>query len=299
MKIPNSKQFFTPAILRSKLKNPTNKNNFRIIIMIDESLSMMNHKTAAIDEINRFVNQQKNIYRNNNISGNNMRPPSYSLVKFNIFSSIIEEKSILDAIFLTQDQYNPKHSTAFYDNFSDILKKYQSESNNLCFVISDGKENCSVRVGRSEIAELVKKMEKENNWHFSFKGGFDEAEDFSREINIEQSRTFESTFRGYREAFSQVSCEANIYSSRMSSLNSTNTTSTSASGSVTFGSSGQNSKSNSNVNTISSSSNPNNSTKQSDFRRFIGSFRRMSNLFFKTKRTASSNNLLLENMNFH
>lgn len=125
----------------------TRDNKPRIVILLDESGSMDDHREEMVKAINEFIDTQKN---------DSVEPCNLTLITFDhIHRVIIDDVPLADVHPLTRDNYNPYGMTALYDVMGAVMGSFQEERNIIMVIVTDGLENSSEKFLKPRIAELV------------------------------------------------------------------------------------------------------------------------------------------------
>jgi hypothetical protein len=147
------------------------KNLCEIIIILDESGSMESCKTDTISGVNLFLNNQKRISGEANVT----------LVKFSDYYKIINDSIPLDKIvYLDEKNYTPANMTALLDavgkTINSIGKRLADtpeadRPEKVIFaVITDGYENASHEFSRKHVFDMVSLQKEKYSWEFIFLG---------------------------------------------------------------------------------------------------------------------------------
>jgi len=161
-----------------------------IHLILDRSGSIRNVLSDIVGGVNSFIEQQKNVPGECNIS----------LYKFNdLLESIYKNKPIAEAQLITNDDLNPQGMTSLLDSIGTVIddagKYYASldESERpekvLVIVATDGEENNSRKYVSKEIFDKVQHQEKKYNWKFVFIGADIDAWAVGGNVGIAASST--------------------------------------------------------------------------------------------------------------
>jgi len=147
------------------------KSLCEIVIILDESGSMESCKTDTISGVNLFLNNQKRISGEANVT----------LVKFSDYYKIINDSIPLDQIvYLDENNYTPANTTALLDAVGRTINSIgnrlvcTNEENRpekvIFAVITDGYENASQEFSRKQIFDMVSLQKNKYSWEFIFLG---------------------------------------------------------------------------------------------------------------------------------
>ena len=147
------------------------KDLCEIVIILDESGSMESCKADTISGVNLFLNNQKRISGQANVT----------LVKFSDYYRIINDSVPLDQIvYLDENNYTPSNMTALLDAVGKTINsigKRLADTNEddrpekvIFAVITDGYENASHEFSRKQIFDMVSHQKEKYSWEFIFLG---------------------------------------------------------------------------------------------------------------------------------
>ncbi len=176
------------------------KNLCEIVVILDESGSMESCKADTISGVNLFLNNQKRISGEANVT----------LVKFSDYYKIINDSTPLDQIvYLDENNYIPANMTALLDavgkTINSIGKRLADTPEDdkpekvIIAVITDGYENASHEFSRKQIFDMVSLQKNKYSWEFIFLGANIDA--WGAEIGITmnvniQKDDLERSFKG-------------------------------------------------------------------------------------------------------
>lgn len=143
---------------------PTKDDDYKIVMILDESGSMEPTKSSIVDSINDLIRQQKAIKE---------RPTLFTLIKFNSQTHTIRQNAPFDETdFISNKDYTPSGGTALYDAIGEAIEAYKAEKNVLMVIITDGEENASRRYSKSEVAPKIDelKADTDKGWSFVYIG---------------------------------------------------------------------------------------------------------------------------------
>lgn len=147
------------------------KDYCEIVMVLDESGSMDSCKNDTIDGVNEFLNNQKRIKGDVNVT----------LIKFSDYYKVINDAVPLDQlVWLNNENYTPSNTTALLDaagktiNSIGLRLSATSEENRpekvIFIIITDGFENASTEFTRRQVFDLVSHQREKYNWEFIFLG---------------------------------------------------------------------------------------------------------------------------------
>lgn len=147
------------------------KDYCEIVMVLDESGSMNSCKNDTIVGVNEFLNNQKRIKGDVNVT----------LIKFSDYYRVINDAVPLDqVVWLNNENYTPSNTTALLDaagktiNSIGLRLSATSEENRpekvIFIIITDGFENASTEFTRCQVFDLVSHQREKYNWEFIFLG---------------------------------------------------------------------------------------------------------------------------------
>ena len=142
-----------------------------ISVIIDKSGSMSSTKTDTIGGFNTFLKEQQDVDGTGTLT----------LIQFDDQYEVHENMSPLEnAEDLTSKTYSPRGSTALLDAIGKTINTTEANLKELSddeqpekvifVVITDGYENASREFNKSQISEMVKRHEEDDEWDFVFIG---------------------------------------------------------------------------------------------------------------------------------
>ncbi len=153
-----------------------------IIVVLDESGSMLQMKDEVINSINNFVEKQK--------AGIADDGSTFTLWKFNYFvQKVIDDQNLHHVRYF--NNYNPSDMTALYDAIGmAITTKLERENYKdvVCVIVTDGQENSSNLYTLDTIRTLITKMENDHNWKFAFLASNQDAFKSGNTIGVSSRR---------------------------------------------------------------------------------------------------------------
>ena len=176
------------------------KNLCEIVVILDESGSMESCKKDTISGVNLFLNNQKRISGEANVT----------LVKFSDYYKIINDSIPLNQIvYLDENNYTPANTTALLDavgrTINTIGKRLADtpeadRPEKVIFaIITDGYENASHEFSRKQIFDMVSLQKDKYRWEFIFLGANIDAwgEEIGITLNVNvQKDDLERSFKG-------------------------------------------------------------------------------------------------------
>jgi Mg-chelatase subunit ChlD len=186
------------------------KNLTDITILLDRSGSMGAIKTATIEAVNSFLNDQKKDELKSLVS----------LIQFDdIYETVYTGENIDDVQYLSTESFQPRGLTALLDAIGiSIVKikkrikqlpKKERPENVIVAIITDGMENASKKYSRTQIFNKIRKREEKNGWKFIFIAANQDAilEAGKFGIKSEQALQFSADDDGMKDAISSFSKE--------------------------------------------------------------------------------------------
>jgi hypothetical protein len=154
--------------------------NYSIVVLFDSSgsmESMMRQNPTAISIINEFIDGQKNLEGDSNLS----------LYFFNdLLKEVFYKQPLKNVKHITENEYIPDGSTALLDAVGEIIKKFDHENKVFITIITDGLENSS-NVFCSKDINLMIKTKKEHGWKFKFFGTNQDSWSSGQKIGLNDS----------------------------------------------------------------------------------------------------------------
>jgi Mg-chelatase subunit ChlD len=208
----------------------TNPNKTSITVILDKSGSMESARSDTIGGYNTFIEDQKKLPGEAEIS----------LIQFNNTSKFtyksVDVKSLERGLLL--EDYKPAGGTALLDAVGKAIIEKGAEFSNLkeedrpgkviFVIITDGEENSSSEFTKSKIKELIEQQKNVYSWDFVFLGANINTDETASDlgINLSKALSFSSTKSGgARRAFAAVNSYATEYrASRVSNAAATSFT---------------------------------------------------------------------------
>jgi uncharacterized protein YegL len=139
-----------------------------VAFVLDQSGSMLDIKETAISAFN----EQLQILRKE--SGSDIRT-LVTVTKFNDFVKSGNVVPLVSVDDLNEDTYRPSGLTALFDAIGEtvlsVAKRYRDDDSDaavLFVIITDGKENASMKFNQDRIKSMVKELEGTDRWSFTF-----------------------------------------------------------------------------------------------------------------------------------
>jgi Mg-chelatase subunit ChlD len=181
----------------------THSENFKIVVILDESGSMDSIRNDMIGSLNTFITQQKEV---------KARPCNFTLVKFNNnVERIICNTDLREVRCLKSKDFRPSGMTALYDAIGDTINWFRYESDVLMVIITDGQENCSKSFKKSNITKMLEEKQKFKNWSYVYLGCDLATAAQGDAMGLQSSRTASNCSvaqRGYGDFISNTLCNA-------------------------------------------------------------------------------------------
>jgi uncharacterized protein YegL len=152
-----------------------------IILLLDESSSMINRKQEVIQGFNDFIQKQKALFPVSEEHEHEDNETTFSLLKFNSLCFwVMLSVPIHGVQELSPTQYTPNGSTALYNamglgiEWGDLSKNNQDQDMDmdrvLFVIITDGAENASLLFGKEQIKGMIQERKSRGNWTFAYFG---------------------------------------------------------------------------------------------------------------------------------
>lgn len=149
-----------PSYLQENNKPVTFDDFLKIVIILDESSSMMPIRENIIKSINDLISEQKNVKG---------KSATFTLVKFNNnINKVITNKLLTNVQGLSYSDYNPSGFTALYDAIGEVINWFRNEREVLMVIVTDGQENSSKRYTKTEINKMIDEKRDKNNWTYVY-----------------------------------------------------------------------------------------------------------------------------------
>ena len=121
-----------------------------------------------------------------------------------------------------QIQYSPSGMTALYDaigqSCESVMSKAKEELDSniatvVVVIITDGHENASTTYMYEDIQDMIKSLEKTENWIFNYMSSTPNYVEYSKGMNIKKENTAYYSVENMEEAFEDVSACMSSYAS--------------------------------------------------------------------------------------
>jgi hypothetical protein len=170
---------------------------YDIVVVLDESGSMISIGLEAQDCINNFFNEQKAM----NIAGSKATLVKFNMTTNEVFSDIpLKDVPIFDS-------FRPNSMTALYDAIGKTIIKKKLGSNKVIFVIlTDGEENCSKEfTDGNMIKEMINDMQTNHGWKFVYLAANQDAFTVGAKYGINNCGNFDATPLGFVKMTREIS----------------------------------------------------------------------------------------------
>jgi uncharacterized protein YegL len=178
-----------------------------VAFVLDSSGSMLDIKQKAIDAYNE---QLQTLRKESGADINTM----VSLTTFSDFVNVGSVKPLPTVEELNETSYQPNGLTALFDAIGEttlkVAKRYRDDYTNaavLMVIITDGKENASMKFRQDKIKSMVKELEGTGRWTFTFlAANQNPLETAVRGMGLHQGNVmnFMATNDGYQEGATAV-----------------------------------------------------------------------------------------------
>jgi uncharacterized protein YegL len=184
-----------------------------ILCVLDRSGSMYTIIDDAISGFNYFLNEQKKIEGNANMS----------TMLFDTDFIVSELKDIQNVENFNSKTYSPRGGTALYDAIGktidneldrlSTLPKGERPEKTLCVILTDGDENSSKEYHQDLIKRMITEMREEFNWEFIFLAANQDAMFTADGLGISKgnSMNFDATGDGITYAYASMSTATSHY----------------------------------------------------------------------------------------
>lgn len=150
---------------KQKKEAKTVKKTVRIMVVLDESGSMLSRQDDTIDAVNNFLGEQAK------------ETSTLALVSIMAFATktrwLAKETSIVhvDRLELNRQNYRPDGWTALYDAVGKAAAEAQNSGSNdgIVVIVTDGGENASQEFKIDGVKDIIMQMEQ-RGWSFIFLG---------------------------------------------------------------------------------------------------------------------------------
>jgi hypothetical protein len=197
----------------------TKQNLTDITILLDKSSSMSGSAEKTRNAINEFILGQKTTSGDCNIS-------LYTFSANDRFDkewlkTVWEGLNIKEINELSKESYRPNGNTALYDATGEIIERtgarFAKLSENqrpekvLFVIMTDGEENSSRQYTLSKLKEMINHQENKYSWNFLFLGADFNTEDQTKELGLDDSRSYNFSKNDLVKSFKGLSRGVSAY----------------------------------------------------------------------------------------
>lgn len=161
-----------------------------IVLIVDESGSMISLQSAVISSFNGFINEQKE----------GQGTACVTLYTFNsTVSKALQACDVREVTPLSAANYSPHGCTALLDAVGTAidetgarlaaLPEEKRPGTVIIGIMTDGYENASFLYSWKDIAERIRHQKEKYNWHFMFFGADEAAIAAAAKLNIERTES--------------------------------------------------------------------------------------------------------------
>lgn len=166
-----------------KALKETREQSSRLVLILDESSSMMPLRDQTVDGFNSMVRKQKE-------TGGAC---SVSAIAFSdTIRPILEDVPLHSVRPLKTRHYRPHGCTALYDAVGSQISRIMSmeeeadrPDTTIFVIMTDGMENASRQYTAAQVRQLIKKAKCELDWQFLFLGANIDVGQTAEELGIE------------------------------------------------------------------------------------------------------------------
>jgi hypothetical protein len=149
----------TPNIL--PLSPSSHDTTLHLLILLDKSGSMEDHKSEIISGFNSFLSSTEDQLRHLH------RACNFTLVTFNQ-EHHISRQTIGSHLNLTKENYKCSGRTALYDAIGTSLSNFRETQDMMIVIVTDGLDNCSRKYDQKLIASMIADGKTNKNWRFVY-----------------------------------------------------------------------------------------------------------------------------------
>lgn len=153
----------------------------RVIMLLDESSSMLGKEKQTISARDEVLNEQKNL----ELTGEET-PPKFSYYTFSSCLSLPVEYDSIKDVDMEELIYKPSGTTSLLDAIGDIMKKHEKENNVILFINTDGEENTSRKYTTETIKKNLINYQDKKGWIVHYLGANVDAWAISNELGIRE-----------------------------------------------------------------------------------------------------------------
>jgi len=187
-----------------------------IVCVLDRSGSMASIIDDAIGGLNTFINEQKKLDGDANIT----------MALFDDEYDLVHDNVSIDSIdAITDGVYYPRGMTALYDAIGKTVSSVGNRLSNtnederpervIVAILTDGMENSSKEYTSERIREIIKEQEDKYNWQFMYLAANQDAFNVGQQFGMKthNSINFNATAKGAKNAFDNMA----LYSTQVRS----------------------------------------------------------------------------------
>jgi len=162
-----------------------------------------------IQGVNNLVKEQKEVLDDG---------ATFTLIKFNDrVRYVYNDVPLNDVPIFSENEYNPSGPTALLDAIGTAIKTKKAKQRNrnvVVVIMTDGQENASQTYrSRTQIKEMVEKVEKKLNWKFVYLGANQDAFANGQKMGITNCAGYSCTRGGYQDVTTTTSAAVAAYRS--------------------------------------------------------------------------------------
>lgn len=172
------------------MKNKTTYYQF----ILDMSGSMSDVRYETIENYNQHINKIKSLQEE--------FPDQKFAISLCVFNdeqkNLLIDKAVGKIKAITAEDYRPDNSTALLDTIGKCVNRIRedhgaeilrNEASVVTVIITDGYENASMHYTYPEISRMIKQLEEEGKWTFTFLGADIDAEHIGSMLSVKKSNT--------------------------------------------------------------------------------------------------------------
>lgn len=187
------------------------KKKFRVVLVLDESGSMLQMKESTINGVNEYVDTFA--------KGERAKDVRFTLVTFSSERTTVhyDNKKLKNVLPLTSEVYVPNGMTPLYDAIGSAINAVDGKRNDgddvLVVIQTDGLENYSKEYTAAKIVDLIESKKKEG-WTFAFLGANIDAFASASALGISRGNTIAYASATTFETFSKAAFAGSQHVSR-------------------------------------------------------------------------------------
>lgn len=202
-------------------KKTAEKPKTYVVLVLDESGSMLSCKDAARNHFNEQVQTVKETAKGQTVK--------VSLVKFSTkVNELYFNKSVKELTEIGTKDYNPSGNTALYDAMGLTMLKMDKELKDLkkknvsviFVVVSDGEENYSKEFGgehgRERLQTMIEERQETGRWTFTYMGANQDITQVAKSLGIHVGNTTVFDVHDFKSATTRASKALRSYMSSRS-----------------------------------------------------------------------------------